>query len=156
MKRLLWLLISIAISLTLFSGCGDSANITNWEPTTYEVVNNFDGVTMVVKEETISSTGLTVEFKNSSDSEGLFGEYFSLEKRINEGWYQVPRTYDEYLVPDIGYPLTPRGTRELLVDWEWLYGSLDTGEYRIVKDISEVRGPGDSDKYYLAAEFTVH
>ncbi|MDD4170035.1 MAG: hypothetical protein PHD36_07265, partial [Desulfotomaculaceae bacterium] len=30
---------------------------TDWEPTTYTTVNNFDGVTMTVKEGTVSSKG---------------------------------------------------------------------------------------------------
>jgi len=44
---------------------------------------------------------------------------------------------------------------EWKVDWSWLYGSLDTGEYRIVKDILDFRKTGDYDKYYLAAVFLI-
>jgi hypothetical protein len=45
---------------------------------------------------------------------------------------------------------------EKVVDWNWIYGSLDAGEYRLVKDISNFRGTGDYDTYYLAAEFTIY
>ncbi|TWH55848.1 hypothetical protein DesLBE_0021 [Desulfitobacterium sp. LBE] len=41
------------------------------------------------------------------------------------------------------------------IDWGWLYGELESGDYRIVKDISDFRGTGDYEKYYLTAEFSV-
>jgi len=41
------------------------------------------------------------------------------------------------------------------IEWDWLYGSLDTGEYRIVKNILDFRSTGDYDQYKLAAEFTI-
>lgn len=171
MKRYLCLLICMVISLTLLSGCGTYSNsnsaektasipsteTTDWEPTTYENVNNFAGVTMNIKEETVSSTGLTVAFENKSGNQCNYGEYFCLEKKINEGWYQVPVAIDgHYGFNDIGYDVASGDDGEWQVDWEWLYGSLDAGEYRIVKDILDFRNTGDYDKYYLAAEFTIN
>jgi hypothetical protein len=41
------------------------------------------------------------------------------------------------------------------VDWEWIYGSLEKGEFRIVKDILDSNGVGGYETYYLAAEFTL-
>jgi len=35
---------------------GQPAETTDWEPTTYETVNNFDGVTMTEEEGTPSSS----------------------------------------------------------------------------------------------------
>jgi len=166
----------MAISLTLLSGCrsnsngnsaGESENTinktdlnqpvetTDWEQTTYESVNNFDGVIMIEKENTVSSTGLTIIFKNNTDKQCIYGEYFLLEKRINQKWYQVPAIIENYGFNAIGYDLTSGNSREMKVNWEWLYGNLDGGEYRIVKDILDFRKTGDYDKYYLATEFTV-
>ncbi|MDX8366062.1 immunoglobulin-like domain-containing protein [Cytobacillus sp. IB215665] len=154
MKSYICLLICMVISLTLLSGCG----ITNsdWEPTLYETVNNVDGVTMVSLEETVSSTGLTVALENTSDKEYIYGEYFSLEKNINGRWYQVPVSIDgNYGFNDIGYILASSDVKEWTVDWSWLYGNLNTGEYRIVKGILDGRTAGEYDKYHLTAEFTV-
>lgn len=133
------------------------AERTDWEPTTYETVNNLAGVTMTVKEGTVSYTGLTVVFENNSDDQCTYGEYFLLEKKINEIWYQVPVAVDgNYGFEDIGYDLDSGDSREWEINWDWLYGSLDTGEYRIVKDILAFRGTENYDKYYLVAEFIVH
>ncbi|EHQ89045.1 immunoglobulin-like domain-containing protein [Desulfosporosinus youngiae] len=165
----------VAIGLTLLSGCessngtltegtnntviktdsGQSFETTDWETTAYEIVNNLDGVTMRVKEGTEFSTGLTLTFANSSDKQCIYGDYFLLEKKVNERWYQVPAIIDNYGFHSIGYDLAAGGNGEWKVDWSWLYGKPDHGEYRIVKDILDFRGTGDYEKYYLAAEFSV-
>jgi hypothetical protein len=150
----------MAIVLALFAGCSNnsdpSVDPTDWKPTQYETVNNFAGVTMTVNNGTASSTELTVLFENNTDSQCIYGEYFSLEKTVNERWYQVPVAIDgDYGFNAIGYDLPSRDVREHVVEWEWLYGSLDTGDYRIVKDILDFRESGDYDTYFLAAEFTV-
>ena len=153
MKRYsVWLFCAASIVI-LLAGCGSSKD---WEPTVYETVNDLEGVIMTVVEGTVSPTGLTVLIENNSDKQYIYGEYFMLEKKIEGEWYQVPIEFeDNYGFNDIGYELNPSDIGEWIVDWDWLYGSLDPGEYRIVKDISDFREPGDYDKYNLAAEFTV-
>jgi uncharacterized protein YceK len=177
MNKYVSLLICISIGLILLSGCGSkntnnsaegnkdtvtnahsnqSDEATDWKPTIYETVNNFDGVTMSAKEGTVSSTGLTVILENNSDKQGIYGEEFWVEKKINGSWYQVPIAIDgNYGFPSIGYDLASSAVKEWSVEWEWLYGSLDPGEYRIVKDILDFRKTGDYDEYFLTAEFTI-
>ncbi len=168
MKKYFCMFALLAICLALLVGCSASAapedsvdpnqsvNTADWDPTPYETVNNFAGVTMAVDEETVSSTGLTVKFENDSNSECIYGENFGLEKLINGKWYQVPVAIDgDYGFNSIGYKLSSGDNSAWIVDWEWLYGSLDAGEYRIVKEILDFRDTGDFDKYYLASEFTI-
>lgn len=176
MKKHIYLF-CMAINLAFFAGCStygnntsavlpentstktvssQSVDVTDWKPTPYETVNNFDGVTMTVNKEAVSSTKLTVAFKNKSNSQCIYGDYFWLEKKITGRWHQVPDTIDgNYGFNSIGYNLASGDAVEWLVDWNWLYGSLDAGEYRIVKYISDFRGTGDYDTYYLTAEFTI-
>jgi len=178
MKKYLFLLAFVSGSLVLLAGCGNFGNInstaeqqnsvmgavscqpaetTDWEPTTFQTVNNIDGVTMAVKEGTASPTGLTVTFENNSSSQCIYSESFWLEKKIDGSWYQVPVAFDgDYGFEDIGYILAAGGYGEWTVDWEWLYGSLDSGEYRIVKDVLVSTDSGEYDTYYLAAEFIIH
>lgn len=172
MKRNMFLVFCIVVTLIALSGCvgsynsysaegientAQSAETTDWELTTYDIVNNFNDVTMTVKEGTVSSSGLTVTFEYNSDNQCIYGEYFWLEKKINGKWYQVPVPIDGYYgFEDIGYDLAYGENVEWEVNWNWIYGSLDTGEYRIVKDILDFRGTGDYDKYYLAAEYKIY
>lgn len=149
------------LCLIVLSGCGTSSNDqlpeeTDWEPTVHETVNNLDGVAMVVKSDTVSPTGLTVTFENNTDKQCIYGEDYLLEKKKDGEWFQVPVKLESYGFNDIGFDLDPSSVSEWTVDWEWLYGSLTSGEYRIVKDILDFRNPGDYDKYYLADEFTVN
>lgn len=160
MKRYVYVLFYMVIILLLSSGCGnssnrDSAEITDWEPTTYETVNDFDGVVMTVKEGTISPRGLTVIFTNDSDKQVVYGEDFLLEKEAKGNWYQVPFNIDDYGFNDIGYELAPSETDELIIDWDWLYESLDIGDYRVIKEVLDFREAGDYDRYNLSAEFTI-
>lgn len=134
----------------------DTDNEHKLKSTKYETVNNLEGVTMTVKEGTVSSTGLSLIFENNSESRCIYGEAFVLEKKLDDKWYEVPVVLEgDYGFEDIGYELNPGDQREWTVDWEWLYGSLDAGEYRIVKDILDFRERGNYDTYYLAAEFVV-
>lgn len=157
----LFILTFLIISFILLLGCENSNNESSNEetdltPTTYDIVNDLDGVTMTVKENTVSSIGLTVIMENQSDKECIYGEDFLLEEEIDGKWYQVPITLEgNYGFNDIGYNLASSEMREWAVEWEWLYGSLGKGKYRIVKKILDFRGTGDYDEHYLAAAFTL-
>ncbi|GAE37212.1 immunoglobulin-like domain-containing protein [Halalkalibacter akibai] len=159
MKRYGRLLFCMAMSLLVLAGCGSSSNNlkeTDWEPTIYESVNTLDGVSMTIKEGTVSSTELTLILENNSDKQCIYGESYLLEKNIEGNWYQVPVTLDgEYGFVDIGYELNSSDVKEWPVDWAWLYGSLNKGHYRIVKDILDFREAGDYDHHYLTAEFII-
>lgn len=178
MKKYLFISACLVVSLVFLIGCSNSSNsisttetditvketalnqlsdTTDWETTTYETVNNFDGVTMIVKKGTTTTDGLTVAFENNTDKKCTYGNEYMLEKKINDGWYQVPVAIEgNYAFTSIGYDVSYGQKRELAVDWHWLYGSLDAGEYRIVKSILDSRNPGDYDTYFLAAEFTIY
>ncbi len=137
------------------TGAADKA-ATNPEPSAFENINDFDGVSMAVKDGTASAVGLTVVFENKTDSECIYGEYFVLERKTGGSWFQVPVTFDgEYVFNSIGYILNPQGKSERTLEWELLYGGLEPGEYRIIKDILDFRETGDYDKYFLAAEFVL-
>lgn len=135
----------------------EEEDTTDWEPTNYNTVNNFNDVTMSIKKDTISEDGLTVVIQNNSDKIALYGEEFVLEKKINEGWYEVPVTIEgDYGFNSIGYEVPSGEEGEWKVDWNWLFGSLNEGEYRIIKNILDFRDAGDFDTYYLSAEFTLN
>ncbi len=128
----------------------------NQKPSNYKIVNNFDGVTMSVNKESLSANGLTIMFQNKSDKKLMYGDKFVLEIKIDGQWYEVPVVINgDYGFNDIGYEVPSGQDKEWEVDWKWLYGSLNEGEYRIVKEVSDFRKTRDYNIYYLTGEFTL-
>ena len=134
----------------------DSKSTSGLKRTEHDSLNNFKDISMEVKEESISPQRLTLIFENKSNNEAIYGDYFLLEEKIDGQWYQVPVTFDgNYGFNDIGYGLGNGEIKDHELDWEWLYGSLDQGQYRIIKDLLDFRKAGDFDVYYLGAEFQI-
>lgn len=126
------------------------------EPTPHITTNNLNHVVMRIKEGSTTPTALTIIFENNSENSFIYGDYYTIEREINNAWYQVPVAIEEnYGFNDIGYELAPQDTPEWVVDWEWLYGNLQPGEYRIIKDLLDNNSSASFNNYYLSAEFTI-
>lgn len=55
----------------------------------------------------------------------------------------------------IAYMIQKDSPYEEVIDFEWLYGKLEPGRYRIVKTITDFRGTGDYTDYVYMAEFSI-
>jgi|GEM_PF-2362152 len=120
---------------------------------------NGDRVDSTVSVEVVEKTQqfMTVIFHNNTNNEYMFGNRFKLEKRAENGWENVDTIIDNFAFADIGLLLHPNGTREHDFNWEWLHGTLESGEYRIITGFSHLR---DSDSrsigtYYITINFTL-
>lgn len=81
------------------------------------------------------------------------GTEYTLE-RLEEGVWQPV----EYIITDFGWDdvayLIPTGeTTQWEIDWQWLYGTLTAGIYRISKEVMDFREAGDFDTKIYTAEF---
>ena len=56
---------------------------------------------------------------------------------------------------DIAWIIPMNDTIELEVNWEWLYGKLPVGKYRIGKSITDFRESGDYDTATYFVEFEI-
>lgn len=109
----------------------------------------------------VTSSGLTIRFSvwdsSLSGGELQFGSEFELEKLDGSDWISVPViiegdyafTAEAYLISKD--PEDP-GT-EYEVNWEWLYGKLSPGDYRIRKTVMDFRGAGDYTEYPVYVYF---
>jgi len=122
-----------------------------------KTIDELPGVTLAIKENTLTDIGLTAVINNASETEFTFGAYYCIEKEIDGEWYQLPFIAQENDVAwhSIGYPVSPNADREFEpTDWKWLYGTLNDGKYRFIKDASV--GTGENlTQYYFAVEFTL-
>ena len=85
------------------------------------------------------------------------GSWYILESWTQEdGWKEVSYVIDgEIGWNDIAWIIPMEDTLELEVNWEWLYGKLPDGKYRIGKSITDFRESGDYDTATYFAEFEI-
>lgn len=176
-KKYISLLLLMIISLISLLGCSnDEASLlelkpvadssksqdlkiqnikANWKTSEYDLLNEVRDVVMEVKEDSLSPQGLTIIFKNESNREIIFGEKYILEMKVDDIWFEVPLLIEDYGWDNIGYELPYSGSRELQVNWKWLYGDLEEGQYRIIKNIVILQEAGSFREDYMAAEFVI-
>jgi len=79
----------ISILLAACSPVNSDPKETKDQGTPYDKVNNFEGISMTVKEDSIPPTGLSLIFENNSNQEAIYGDYFVLEIKDNGEWEQL-------------------------------------------------------------------
>ena len=113
-----------------------------------EEIIQFKGISIKVKESTLTETGVEYELINSSESEGIYGsDEYDLQVKVKGSWYEMKVYEDEGLMAGI---LSPRISYTCSGNWEQRYGKLVPGRYRIVIPIT-VEGT----EYYMADEFVI-
>ena len=120
-----------------------------------DVLSPLDGVTMEVTE--CSDTSVTVRIVNDTDKDIQCGEDFCLEVQDEETgeWRKLDEVIDNAAFNAIAYMVQKDSPYEAVIDFEWLYGKLEPGRYRIVKTVMDFRGTGDFADYTFTAEFSI-
>lgn len=97
------------------------------------------------------------EDEDSDIGELSFGEDFALQKKNGDGAYEtVPVVIDgEWGYNDIAYNIEKNNTTEYEYDWSWLYGELESGDYRVLIHVSQKKAEGEHENYELYAYFIV-
>lgn len=115
-----------------------------------------DEIAVVMEVSRVTESGLTVTFRQYDERDAgelIVGEGFVLSRLEGEEWTEVPPVIEKGAFNDIGYPIPTQGKVELETNWEWLYGKLVPGTYRITKTVWETTGEGASRAYPLTAQF---
>jgi len=116
------------------------------------------GVSLEAKN--VSASGLTIDCHQSGGTniaELETGSYYEIYRLEDNGYVKVEYAPQEH---EIGwtaeaYVITKGGTSTWEVNWEWLYGKLPAGKYRIGKEIMNFRGAGDFDQGMIYADFEI-
>ncbi len=88
----------------------------------------------------VTPTGLTVHFTQYDKrdcGELIYGEGYHLEVLNGDTWEDVPTIIEDWGFNDIGYTIPAEGEAEMEINWEWLYGKLSPGTYRITKILTD-------------------
>lgn len=135
MKKYIILVLALVFVVAVCMGC---SNQSSYHPT--EVGN----VSISISD--ASATGATVTIKDTNEESYTYGEWYEIEKERNGKWYKIKTAISEYGFNDVGYLVNDNDELVLTVDWEWLYGKLPSGNYRLLKEV---------DSKYIAVEFSV-
>lgn len=114
------------------------------------------GITLTAEE--ITPTGAIIKCTQSGgDATGELhtGSWYILESWTQEyGWKELPYVTDENIGwDDVAWVIPMEDSVEWEVNWEWLYGKLPDGKYRIGKSITDFRATGDYDTVTYYVEF---
>lgn len=116
------------------------------------------GITLTA--ENITSTSVIIKCVQSGGEptgELQTGSWYILEQWTQEnGWKEMPYVIDgEISWTSEAWMIPMEDACEWEVNWEWLYGTIPEGKYRIAKSITDFRGTGDFDTAVYFAEFVI-
>ena len=116
--------------------------------------NPADNVTMEIVDGTLTNTGATIVITYLSGEDNTYGAWYRIDKLEDGKWYELEdKIAGENAWIAIGYKTDENNQLQLDIGWESLYGALESGKYRIVKDFSNGKNPYDV--RHVAAEFTI-
>ena len=106
------------------------------------------GINLRVKN--VTPTGMTLLIEQSGGTlsgELETGSDYTIEQKINNVWSPLESKIDVWTL--IAYDVKKNDTKEMEIDWKAIYGELDTGFYRLKKEIMAVEtGRGYDKKIY--------
>lgn len=108
--------------------------------------------------ENVTSNGVKLlceQFGGNPIGELQTGADYILEINNDGQWQSVPPVQSKYAWNSLAYSIAKNEITEWEINWEWLYGKLPAGYYRIGKKISDFRDTGDYDTAIYYAEFAV-
>ena len=143
------LLALLTALLAVFIGC--TAKSMSLDPTPYSQddfgTTSAGGISVATERKTYGTGTSEISYTvvNSSADQVYYGVSYSIEKKEQGQWYQMPFRDDTAWIA-IAYQLDAGQSQTYTADLSLLKNSLSAGEYRLIKQIGE--------KVY-AAEFTL-
>ena len=117
-----------------------NANLTEEEYNTLKEKRTTDKVNLKIKEDTLTNTGTTVIITDTNELPYSYGEAYKIQKLENNEWKDI-KTKDGYVFNDLAYNTDKNGKLEMQINWNDLYGSLKSGEYKLSKEIGDYDNP---------------
>ena len=166
-----WISTGLACLLALsIAGCGSptgggssqqtlsSASNTS-EAVSTPVLSKEDpwGLSLTVKDATPTGLTLVITQKGGSPTGELqYGSDYTLEVLTGNTWQEIPDIVDgNFAWDDMAYLVTMDGQTEETVNWDWLFGPLSPGHYRLSKRVMDFRDTGDYDTRDYQVEFDI-
>ena len=151
MKKTILTILVCGFMVLGLTGCGTNKNEFDiGKESNIEIVEK--GVSLTVKDNTLTETGATLILKNDSDVDVEYGNPYEMEIKKDGEWHKINVELN-FTLP--AFILKSKETKELELNWENGYGKLASGDYRIIKSIDVEKSDGTFDTFYVSAEFTI-
>lgn len=150
MRKLLMFLLSL--SLLFVVGCSQTVSTSG--------SGEEDEWGIILSAEDVTPTGMTLVCTQSGGKptgELQTGSPYVIEQLMNGEWLPVPTAPGilDWAWTMEGWMIRPDSTTKWDVNWDFLYGELGPGLYRIQKEIMDFRGPGDFTERAYYADFAI-
>lgn len=109
-------------------------------------------INLSIKEESLTPDGLTLIIKNNSEQEYTYGDDYLLYVKEGYTWQLVDTILEDYGFDAIGHIASKNQSHEQVINWKWLYGSLNPGEYRLEKTFLD----SNLEEFILSLEFKLN
>lgn len=132
MRKKIWIIVGILIVVI-----GITA-ISIWLiQSNKQRMNQVAGVSIKIKEGTLTNTGATIIITDTTDKNYSYGEPYRIDKKENGKWKEAPKVIDDAFFNMPAYQ--PDENNEIVreINWEWIYGKLKPGTYRFVTNASD-------------------
>lgn len=115
-----------------------------------------EGISMVIKEGTLTQSSATVVITDTiMVEEHTYGSDFRIEKKENNEWKELDTLIKDYGFNLMGYSVNKDNILEMDVKWDWLYGKLEQGEYRLIKGFAINKNDSYLGHEEIYVEFTI-
>ena len=121
-----------------------------------ESISDDSDITIDIK--SISNTSADIVINDNSDIRNIYTTEFKIQKNIGNNWTDL-KIIDTNSEPDlVAYYINENSEIEMKQDWTYMYGKLESGNYRIVKVTEYVMDNNASikkDRRYIYKAFTI-
>lgn len=114
------------------------------------------GLTLSAKD--VTPSGLTLVCTQSGGEPSgdiMTGEDYYLTVWKKGHWRMVMPVIENYGWNSLAHWITKDNDTEFKIDWKWLYGELEPGTYRLVKEFMDFRKTADYDEAIYWMEFVI-
>lgn len=112
----------------------------------YTIVRDREKVKLEIIEESVTTTGCYLKVVDKNECQYGWDERYRLEVKNGEEWEVVKYITNQYSFLDVLMGME-NGETVQIINWKSLYGSLDSGTYRIVKVVYDNESKGNIDFY---------
>ncbi|WP_297212485.1 immunoglobulin-like domain-containing protein [uncultured Flavonifractor sp.] len=115
------------------------------------------GLSLSAKNVTPAGATLVISQSGGNPSGELrYGSAYKIQSLNGDTWEDVPYVAKADVAwTDEAYMVEMDTDCEIVLSWDWLYGNLPEGQYRIVKQFMDFRSSGDYDKENYDANFEI-